>query len=332
MQLQPGAEDIISGEALAFDSRVSPRFVRFVNSFRPDVVQFEQLYPYLGFKQVEQHLKVQPRLVYSAQNVEFSMKKQVYRVLELPTPDARRLLEVVERGERELTRRAEVVAAVTPSDVAAFETLGARRVVLAPNGADEQRFRSTDRKYWMNYLGRRGIHRCIVFVGSYHAPNWEGFEKLVGPHLGFLPRSTRLLIVGAVSEYFVRNYQDLERCLFWRRAVAVGRISAKRLAALLAMADCIILPLVSGGGSNLKTPEALLSGATIVATTHAMRGFEKWSHLPNVVLADEPTAFRASILKATSRRRAGDRVSADVREALSWQECLRAFVQEVRAV
>jgi hypothetical protein len=64
---------------------------------------------------------------------------------------------------------------------------------------------------------------------------------------------------------------------------------------LIANAHALPLPIGYGGGSNVKTAEALAAGRPIVATGAAFRGFDEYRSLPSVTLADTPLAFEAAI-------------------------------------
>jgi hypothetical protein len=70
------------------------------------------------------------------------------------------------------------------------------------------------------------------------------------------------------------------------------------LASLVSLATVMLLPITLGGGSNLKTAEALLSGNAIVSTSYALRSFEEFRDLPRLTVADTATEFRAAILRA----------------------------------
>ncbi len=73
-------------------------------------------------------------------------------------------------------------------------------------------------------------------------------------------------------------------------------MSEESLGALLKIADIILLPITEGGGSNLKTAEALIANKKIVATPHALRSFEWAEDLPNIRIAKTKKQFTAAIL------------------------------------
>src|SRR5208282_4188990 len=79
------------------------------------------------------------------------------------------------------------------------------------------------------------------------------------------------------------------------------------------------LPIRSGGGSNLKTAEALALGKWTIGTVVALRGYESLAKAEGVIIANDRSSFRHAIrdvllrppLQLTER----DRIA---REALFW--------------
>jgi hypothetical protein len=70
------------------------------------------------------------------------------------------------------------------------------------------------------------------------------------------------------------------------------------LNSLIANATIMLLPIPYGGGSNVKTAEALLSGKRVIATASAMRGFTEFQSLPAVQVVDNEQSFVEALLHA----------------------------------
>jgi hypothetical protein len=105
------------------------------------------------------------------------------------------------------------------------------------------------------------------------------------------------------------------------------------LGALIAATDVMILPIASGGGSNLKTAEALLSGKPIVATSYAFRAYEHFMDLPTVTIADTPSDFRNALSNALAAPTPG--LTAGQKYQLTevtWSHVLQDLIQEVSAL
>jgi glycosyltransferase involved in cell wall biosynthesis len=67
------------------------------------------------------------------------------------------------------------------------------------------------------------------------------------------------------------------------------------LSAVKSLAHGFVLPIPFGGGSNIKTAEALYSGKYVVGTPAAFRGYERYSDLPEVRVGPDPKCFHAAI-------------------------------------
>jgi hypothetical protein len=94
------------------------------------------------------------------------------------------------------------------------------------------------------------------------------------------------------------------------------------------LAHAFLLPIPHGGGSNIKTAEALFSGAYVIGSEAAFRGYEDFLDLPEVVVARTPTVFQTSIRKVLAHPRASTAPHAEVlsrREVLRWDHCLASI-------
>ena len=116
------------------------------------------------------------------------------------------------------------------------------------------------------------------------------------------------------------------------RIQVLGVLDDADLSAVKSLAHAFLLPIGAGGGSNIKTAEALYSGKPVVCTTKALRGFEAYRSLPGVRVADTPKEFQSairSILEAESREMPELEIHRSLRQQLTWAESLHALPQEV---
>jgi glycosyltransferase involved in cell wall biosynthesis len=98
--------------------------------------------------------------------------------------------------------------------------------------------------------------------------------------------------------------------------------------------DAVILPVTNGGGTNLKTAEALLSGKPVIATKVAFRGYERCLSAPEVFIDDDAREFYHHMVQIASRTtKDGNlhlvRRPQDV-EGLSWDAILEAADEHIR--
>ncbi|HET9850438.1 MAG TPA: glycosyltransferase [Candidatus Saccharimonadales bacterium] len=330
--LIPFIGDVIAGSAIFSDSRIKNKMVKILRQYQPDIIQIEQTFPYIGLKLLLEELNMNPKLVLSSHNVEYRMKQEILDGLGVPAADSKPIIKKIREAEEELSKRATLVIAVSKDDIREHKKMGAKRLVLAPNGIERVAPSQEAVEYWRNYFKDKAIKYTASFIGSAHPPNWEGFKKMVGDRMGFVPPDTRMVLAGSIADYFQDNFKDMNlgHMTFWQRVIPVGRLDENKLAGLIAATDVILLPITEGGGSNLKTAEAILSGRKIVATSYAFRSFEKYRDLPNIFIADDPDRFRQNILKAiSSPLTERTKPQIELAEKVQWHYSLKGAVKEV---
>jgi glycosyltransferase involved in cell wall biosynthesis len=173
----------------------------------------------------------------------------------------------VDRTERRTARVADAVICVSHADADAFAPR-ARRVVIAPNGVDEEFFAVP---------GADPHSEDVLFFGQFsYAPNLEGMNRFLAEGWPVLARSrprSRLLVAGERSrELFDRDLAADSR------VVVLGLV--EDLAATMARARLTVVPIWRGGGTRLKALEALAAGRPVVGTPLGVSGigFEPGRH------------------------------------------------------
>lgn len=331
----PFASEIIAGQAIDKDIHVRSRIAEDLKQHMPDIIHIEQPFPYLGLGPLLKELQLQPVLIFGSQNVEYKMKQKIYEQLGVKAVAAKAAIEQIKQLEERLSKDADLVIAVNREDAEAHKAMGARRVVIAPNGISKTIPTKAAAEHWSKFKRDNNIRVAATFVGSGHPPNWKSFLDMVGEDSSFLPDGFKIILGGGIAEYFKSEYgfgkQGGKHDKFWRGIVPLGRLSEDRLAGLLEASDMLLLPMTSGGGSNLKTAEAILSGKKIVATSYAFRGFEKYKKLPNIYMADTPAAFKQAMTEAASAELAPlTRKQAKLVRQVEWQHCLAPLESRLR--
>ena len=99
------------------------------------------------------------------------------------------------------------------------------------------------------------------------------------------------------------------------------------------LADVVMLPIVEGGGTNIKTAEALYNRKPVVTTSFALRGYEQFKHWRNVRLADRPGDFR-DLLAQALRSEPEQLKSADIAQldTLLWSSTLQRLPEQFAAL
>jgi hypothetical protein len=324
-----GNEDLGIGRLLADDPSYYDKLVKKINVI-PDVIHVEQPWLFAFAKTYANSVKGQKaiRLVYGSQNIEFVLKREILAAANHPETES--LTEAVRQLELSAVREADAVICVSQSDMAWVREHTDVPVHLASNGISASHAGTREIEA-ANQLTQK--HQFALFCGSAHQPNVNGFASMFGGGFGSLDYDQRLVIAGAAG-YLINPHSVLQTSSkLTDNLVIAGMVSDECLAGLLATAHCMVLPLTQGGGTNLKTAEALWAGKHIVATTVAMRGFEAFIGTKGVVVEDSPAGFKRALrhamqsppLKLTDAER-------EARKVVLWEACLQqlpAFVENI---
>ncbi|WP_198373167.1 glycosyltransferase [Roseomonas rosulenta] len=271
-------------------------------------------------------------LVYSSQNVEINIKRSILdrECIEFSSELRNEVLDEIEALERGLVAHAAGVVACTASDGAVFSEWGARRVVVAPNGGAQR-----DRELLIDLLPRpiEPWHAYALVVGSAHPPNISGFLDLVVPFLPLLQPNQRIVVAGDAGLAIRNRLEERGLSTIIRdRLIVLGRVDGFTLDCVIANAQVIMVPILYGGGSNVKTAEALLSGRPVLATGHAMRGFDDFHHLPGLTIADDAAGFGEAMLDALALPFPASSVDHAAVAPLLWESTIAPFVALLRGI
>lgn len=331
----PFMGDVACGEAIYEDDYVKGRISSLLLSFKPDIIHVEQPYPYIGLKKLLEEINMSPKIIFGSQNIEAPMKREILENAYIAEDEISKAEKYIKDLEIQLSKDCDLLAACTDSDLKAHKKMGAVNVVLAQNGIDTTVPTRESIRHWDKEFSSLGVSKTALFVGSAHPPNWIGFFDMVGKGLGFMPRDSRLVIAGSICDYFEKaitpaslNVQD---ATFWLRAYSAGRLSEDRLSSLIKTADVIILPITEGGGSNLKTAEAIIADKKVVATEHALRSFEWFKDFPNLWIPKTRQEFNESIVEALNAKKV-ERTLAQKKKAeeVRWSHRLSGLVEKAR--
>ncbi len=275
---------------------------------RPEVLHVEQPWLMPLLDALTEGLERRPAVVYGSQNIESVLAPARYRA-------------ETEAMERQAVARADLVLAVSAADAAVLEGWRApgqdTPVIVAPNGCWPPALdRSVPRPIAEDYL---------MLAGSGHGPNAEGYWDVIGRIPGCIPPDARLAVVGGVGDLLRADSRHRHfRRLNDHLVRITGRVEEDTLQALLAHAKGICLPINSGGGTNLKTAEALLTLKPVIAMRMAFRGFEEAMTLGGVHVAADETEFRAHVRALFADTLTGSRSPRDVAQ-YTWEAVLDAL-------
>lgn len=320
--------ELVTCQEAAKDERIVAKLKQIVAAFRPTIVEYEQAYVYAFVKATEENLGLSGiRVFFSSHNVEWQMKHDIALSEGCTPEEINPYVSAIKGIETELASSAEQVIAVSQSDIDTYQKVAKNGTyTLAPNGISPLHPSETAKAAWLKLFNEQGVQRTAVFVASAHPPNLHGFRTLIDG-IGFLGFQERIVIAGGVSDMLkdlAKKTSDIQLATLRNRVIFVGRLSETKLQGLIAAADAVILPVLEGGGSNLKTAEAITSGKPIIATTHAFRSYDDFMNFPNTYIADEPVAFQAAIKKAISGKYiARNQEQTEKARQVLWDVCLK---------
>jgi glycosyltransferase involved in cell wall biosynthesis len=327
----PGTPNMGFWRALAEEPASFARFCDRINSFRPDVIQFEEPFFWPLLRRLveagalERKGGARIRILHSSYNIEHAWRRE-YREGATLQEDA--FLLELEALEHDIARRADAICTVSASDAAAFEVMGADRVVVAPNGTALPTPAPAALRCVRQYLDRQPF---ALFVSSAHPPNASGFMHMIRGAAGARLRNGIVVVCGDVARLLNVYAREPGLQYMFRNIRLLGQVPGDFLAALYVRAQVVVVPRTLGGGSNLKTAEALLSGRPIVATRRAFIGFEEHVTAPGVHLVDDPTLFWPAIDTLLAEAPAAPILRKGV-ESLAWSHTLAPMVRAAEAL
>jgi glycosyltransferase involved in cell wall biosynthesis len=318
--------NLTTNELAATDNGCYLAFANRVRASRPDILMLEEPWLWPAVRRWRGDFSPTHPVIYNAYNIEYRAKAAMLTDAKVPAAGA--IVGEVKALERGLMQSADAVSATTAEDAAVIEAWIGKKVAVARNGTV---LRHVEHLCGVLPAPLEPWHRFLLFVGSAYPPNATGFWDIVIPALSALRSNQRIVVAGSVSHLVQSRADWLDRGHMGRdRLVVLGQVSELALSCLLGNATGIILPITYGGGSNLKTAEALASGLPIVGTSMAFRGFGEYARWPNVTIADEPAAFAAGIrglFDASSVKPAGP-----VPKELLWDSTLQPIISLVEAM
>ena len=318
----PFIDDMGSGVFAATQSGPYAHFRRLIETYQPEAIQLEQpfMWPLIRSLRADGVCKDIP-LIYSSQNFESPLKRAILEGVGVDRKQVRRVEQMVLDLEAELVEEADLLVCVSTADEQAYRLLnpGCDPLVVR-NGSERpgKSVRPPNGSYFKP-------EEYLYFVGSAYPPNTQGFEKFVldGGLYGFPPEKLFAVCGGTSHGIFQSSSYVPHAEGYGDRVHFFPHPSDAELQWLRENAKGVLLPIGSGGGSNLKTAEAITSGKWVVATPVAMRSFESHQADAGVIVAATPREFQQAMLdvvygkplRLTERQRSQ-------REGLFWDRVL----------
>lgn len=287
-------EDLALGKLFAKSDRYFAQLKARI-PFIPDLIHVE--HPWLfGFaRRYAKTLQGRPPfLLYGSANVEHQLKYSLL-VDRLPASKAEQSRDLVLECEVEAIKYADGFCCVSEHDMAWASNISRVNVVLAPNGV-KARDVTTEGIANANKISRH--RKFALYCASAHPPNMNGFFSIFSEGIGCIAPDETIIIVGSAGRHIVNDPRSHRLAGLHGKVTDAGEVDESCIQGLLETANTIILPITSGGGTNLKTAEALWAKKRIVGTTIAMRGFETFSGQSGVAVENDPARFQRALFDA----------------------------------
>lgn len=294
-----------------------------------DLVWVDQQYMFRPLKRIFAELGSQALFAYSSQNVEHLMHAGFLPAVEgLSLEEIEMTVALIRDQEIFAVEEADFVIAVTQDDASelkSWQKQNAQKILVMPNASEEPEIKSPEKRQVTKVLN---LEKYALFVASGHRPNFIGFQEMLGNSLSFVPLDFKIVCVGSVVwniDSWSKTGKHSENLR--SRLVLLDNASDSELSELKDEAQIILLPITTGGGSNLKTAEALLSGKTILATDVAFRGFEHWQDDPGVHIARTAAEFQLKLCQLARKdtKTAFLKHESTVANPLTWGDALSSL-------
>lgn len=295
-----------------------------------DIIHVEQPWLFKFIKKVIDSVENwSPKLIYGSQNIEFQLKEKILSCYK-DKDEVLRASELIKNLEIYAVENSDLVIYVSESDGKVLNSFKPKSSVLASNGVADW-VHSKSQNNLANAMTKN--RKFALYCASGHPPNVTGFFHMFSGGFGSLTPEQRLIIVGGAGNAIGGDPRVHESAKLAERIDIAGIVSNEMLHGLIDTAHCIILPLTQGGGTNLKTAEALWSGKYVLATSVAMRGFEQFMYSPGVFVEDDPVLFKRQlrdIMSMPSLSLSEDDVKK--RRSVLWSECLLSLSSSIKSL
>lgn len=291
-------ENLIDDYTIGLDSIDNPKLIKFIlKQPNIDIIEVEQPWLFELAKNIKSTCinAKNAKLFLSTQNVEYELKRDIIKsISSIAKNELDTIINNIKNMEIKSVLEADGVWCVTDKDISIFRSLTNRdNFLLLPNGMH----RRTQNSELTNKLKTSLPEKFFLFVASAHPPNASGFINYLGECLAFLPPDAKIVLAGGVTD-LLRSHADFNRFkkINDSRVIFMGYVSEEQLASLLYLAHCILIPISIGGGSNLKTAEALLANKHIISSPQGFRGYEKYKNDEDVFICENQSTFRQQML------------------------------------
>ncbi|MDY3115518.1 MAG: glycosyltransferase [Sutterella sp.] len=283
----------------------------------PDIIHLELPWLYSFATKYLASIDKKIPLIYGSENIEHRLKEKILKDY-INKEELDFYTEKIKNLEEEVIKKANINIAVSKSDKQWIESISGQVAYLLPNGVANRKITI---KGETEFESLNLPPKFVLYCASAHLPNAAGLFKVFQPGLGCIQKDQALVIVGSCGQLILSQEKFKKIPLFFKRTRILQEVDEELLASLVQHAHTIILPIVDGEGTNLKTAEALRSSAYVVATATALRGFEEYLNEKRLLVSKSFEEFRKNIRYSLSQTKMTDNTCEKYNELL-WDSTL----------
>lgn len=209
---------------------------------------------------------------------------QIWRSWSGSGPFKKHFEKILLKLELDAMRLATSVVFTSKEDAGVFASFGVTSSVI-PNSIDFRTEESVRCDDSTDYCESSSL-KAALFVGGGWYPNIEA-AKVIITQIAPTMTDFKFIIVGRCCE-------SLD-CIP-KNVILKGEVSPEKLDSLYADVEFVLVPVVSGTGSSLKTIEALSRGKFVISTSVGARGLDAVS-LQHLIIEDDFTRYNSWLEK-----------------------------------
>lgn len=266
-----------------------------VRRFAPDVLLLEQPFLWPVVQNLISQGVVSPsvKVIYSSQNIEVKMKRKIYRNA-FSEEIAQRYTAYVDTIEKGVINACMGALAVSTTDAEYIRKLVPSTPVKVYLNGHTRPIPTNGISIWHKRFAPR--QRNWVFVGSGHPPNINGLRQLVEAiPMEISSESFALWVLGSVGNGLQASIGAYAERYPWLHLL--GPVEPQDIDEAILQSSGVVLPIWEGGGSNLKTAQALLSEKCILGSEFSFRGFESYMDEEGVYLSEDAQGLARLLLE-----------------------------------
>lgn len=322
-------DDWAIGELFSKNDRYFNDLADLIN-IAPDLIHVEQPWLFQFAKRyIAQRITKPVKIIYGSQNVENQLKYKIvktYLGIEFADDAQRKVLQC----ELAAIVGSDAICCVSQNDLEWMRAHTKVKSIVAANGVKSRVVTELGLQSANKISGHK---KFALYCASAHSPNITGFYDIFGKGLGCIAPDERIVVAGGAGESIRADQRFLKTAGLRNACLFAGAVSEDCLQGLIETAHSIILPITQGGGTNLKTAEALWAGKHIVATKTAMRGFEQFASSRGVAVFDESPRFLKALRESmSSPANVLTQDEKNQRECVLWENTLQPLVSLISRI